>query len=158
MTRINKQMFTRRITQANSTQLTVILYEMLLVYLEDAKKAHASEDKVEFARSLELARGCIAELRKSLDFEYGIAGNLFDIYCFADRKLAHSIFGNRAQDIDDIAEMFTKLHDAYAKISAEDKTAPLMENAQDVYAGFTYGRDDVNESLVNYDTGRGYTV
>ena len=40
MTTEKKQMFTRRITQANKTQLTVIVYEMLLAYLEDARAAH----------------------------------------------------------------------------------------------------------------------
>ena len=36
MKKEDKQQFTLRITQANSTQLVVILYEMLLCYLEDA--------------------------------------------------------------------------------------------------------------------------
>ena len=40
MTTEKKQMFTRRITQANKTQLTVIVYEMLSAYLEDARAAH----------------------------------------------------------------------------------------------------------------------
>lgn len=156
MTRENKQMFTRRITQANRSQLVVIVYEMFLVYLEDAKKAHEAENNAEFTRSLELARGCVQELRMSLNFEYDIAKYLFDIYCFADRKLAQCIFGGSMENIDAIAEMFTKLHDAYAEISAQDKAAPLMDNIQGVYAGYTYGKNDVNESLVNYDAGRGY--
>lgn len=158
MTRENKQMFVRRITQANSSQLVVIVYEMFLVYLEDAKKAYAAGNKAEFARSLELARGCACELRTSLNFEYDISKYLFDIYCFADRKLAHCIFAGSMENIEAIAEMFTKLHDAYAEISAQDKTAPLMDNIQDVYAGYTYGKNDVNESLINYDAGRGYMV
>ena len=156
MTREDKQAFTRRIAKANRSQLAVIVYEMFLVYLEDAKKAHAAENKAEFARSLELARGCVQELRASLNFEYDIAKYLFDIYCFADRKLAQCIFSGSMENIDAIAEMFTKLRNAYAEISAQDKTEPLMDNIQDVYAGYTYGKNDINESLVNYDAGRGY--
>lgn len=44
MTTEKKQMFTRRITQANKTQLTVIVYEMLSAYLEDAGQ-HMMPDK-----------------------------------------------------------------------------------------------------------------
>lgn len=158
MTKENKQMFTRRITQANRTQLVVILYEMLLVYLEDAKMAYEAEDTPEFVRNLELARDCVSEMRISLNFEYAISKNLFAIYCFADRELANDIFGNKTENLDALKTIFTKLHDAYATVSEQDESGPLMDNIQDVYAGLTYGREDVNESLVNYDTGRGYTV
>lgn len=158
MTKENKQMFTRRITQANRTQLVVILYEMFLVYLEDAQKAHVAKDKQEFVRNLEIARDCIGEMRTSLNFEYALSKNLFAIYCFADRELANAIFGNKTENFDALKTIFTKLHDAYATISEQDESGPLMDNIQDVYAGLTYGREDVNESLVNYDTGRGYTV
>ena len=157
MTKENKQMFTRRITQANRTQLVVILYEMLLVYLEDAESAYTAEDKQEFVRNLELARDCISEMRAGLNFEYELSKNLFSIYCFADRELASDIFGEKTENIDALKAIFTKLRDAYATVSEQDHTAPLMDNIQDVYAGLTYGKDDVNESL-NYDTGRGYTV
>ena len=39
MTKECKQQFTLRITQANATQLVVILYEMTLQYLADAEQA-----------------------------------------------------------------------------------------------------------------------
>lgn len=39
MTREQKQGFTLRITQANPTQMIVILYEMTLCYVRDAKTA-----------------------------------------------------------------------------------------------------------------------
>ena len=38
MTKELKQQFTLKITQANKTQLIVILYEMLLIYLEEGMK------------------------------------------------------------------------------------------------------------------------
>ena len=43
MTKECKQQFTLRITQANATQMVVILYEMTLQYLADAEQA-AEED------------------------------------------------------------------------------------------------------------------
>ena len=84
MTTEKKQMFTRRITQANKTQLTVIVYEMLSAYLEDARAAHDAGQTEELVQNIDLARACIGQLRSSLDFQYELAGNLFSLYCYAD--------------------------------------------------------------------------
>lgn len=158
MTREMKQIFTRRITQANRTQLIVVLYDMLLVYLEDAGKAYDVDNMYEFVSNLEAARKCVSELRGSLNFEYELSRTLFSIYSFADRKLANCISKFAADDLDALSSMFKKLRDAYHTISSADDSGPLMENIQDVYAGFTYGRTDVNESLINYGAQRGYRV
>ena len=44
MTKEMKQNYTLRISQANKSELVVIVYEMLLTYIEDAKAAHANGD------------------------------------------------------------------------------------------------------------------
>ena len=49
MTKECKQQFTLRITQANSTQLIVILYEMTLQYLADGEQAADDAGLVEAA-------------------------------------------------------------------------------------------------------------
>ena len=63
MTKECKQQFTLRITQANSTQLIVILYEMTLQYLADGEQA---ADDAGLAEAVHRARGCIKELLNSL--------------------------------------------------------------------------------------------
>lgn len=158
MTREMKQIFTRRITQANRTQLLVIMYEMILTYLRDGANAHKNGDMAEFKKSLAHARDCIAELRKNLNFEYDLSKTLFSIYAFADKALAGCIYGSRTDNLDKITDLFIRLHDAYQTISKKDQSEPLMMNAQNVYAGFTYGRTDVNESLIGYGAARGYCV
>lgn len=158
MTREMKQIYTRRITQANRTQLIVILYDMILTYLEDAITAQEIGCEQEFKKDMRCARNCISDLRNSLDFTYDLSRNLFAIYAFADRELAHDMNGITAEHISQITGMFQKLRDAYNTISKEDDSQPLMENAQNVYAGFTYGKTDVNESMFHYGATRGYCV
>ena len=80
MTKEMKQIFTRRITQANRTQLVVVVYDMLLTYLDDAKKAYRVDNMYEFVSDIEHARNCIAELRSSLNFEFELSKTLFSIY------------------------------------------------------------------------------
>ena len=158
MTKEMKQIFTRRVTQSNRTQLVVVMYDILLTYLEDGMQAYAAGDVAAFRDNLKYARDCIAELRKSLDFQYDLSKNLFAIYAFADRELANDMHGNKTDHMREIIKNFSKLRDAYDTISKQDKSEPLMANAQDVYAGFTYGKTDINESLLNDSTIRGYSV
>ena len=158
MTREMKQIFTRRIAQANRTQLVVIMYDMILMYLEDAANAQEVGCAQEYKKDMQCARNCISELRNSLDFNYDLSRNLFAIYAFADRELASDMYSIKTEHITQIAGMFKKLRDAYYTVSKEDQSQPLMKNAQNVYAGFTYGRTDVNESLSQYGVARGYCV
>ena len=113
MTKEMKQIFTRRITQANRTQLVVVVYDMLLTYLDDAKKAYSVDNMYEFVSDIEHARNCIAELRSSLNFEFELSKTLFSIYSFADRKLASDIYSFDAKNLDAISRLFEKLRDAY---------------------------------------------
>ena len=158
MTKEMKQIFTRRITQANRTQLVVVLYDMTLTYLKDAATAQEIGCEQEFKKDMQCARNCISELRKSLDFNYELSRNLFAIYAFADRELAHDMYGIDAEQLAQITGMIQKLRDAYYTVNKEDHSQPLMETAQNVYAGFTYSRTDINESLSQYGAARGYCI
>ena len=53
--------------------------------------------------------------------------------------------------------MIESLRDAYDEVASENKTGPLMQNAQTVYAGLTYGRKDVNVNLEQLSN-RGFRV
>ncbi len=156
MTTEKKQTFTRRITQANRSQLVVIVYEMLLVYLEDAMNAYEEDKKEDFRENLHMARECIGQMRTSLNFDYNISRNLFAIYCFADREIAKDMYSLKKENLDVIKMIFTKLHDAYYVVSTKDESGPLMDNIQTVYAGLTYSKSDLNEDFMNYDIKRGY--
>ena len=59
MTKELKQEFTLRISQANKTQLITILYEMVLLYLDEAKEALDTENRMEYKSVIRKIRGCI---------------------------------------------------------------------------------------------------
>ena len=56
MTDALKKEFTLKITQANSTELIVILYDMILVYIKEACEFIAIGNKEEYVRSLQKIR------------------------------------------------------------------------------------------------------
>ena len=55
-------------------------------------------------------------------------------------------------------DMVRKLKDAYETISEQDDSGAVMENTQAVYAGLTYGRGALNESLADQGSSRGFRV
>ncbi len=158
MTSEKKQIFTRRITQANRTQLVVVTYDIFLEYLSDALNAYGAGDIEEFALNMQMALECIYEMRSALDFKYELAKNLFAIYNYAERELASDLFKNTTDNLEAIKNMFVKLRGAYAEIGKSDTSEPLMDNIQDIYAGLTYGKTDINENFINYDAERGFRV
>ncbi len=158
MTRERKQEFTLKISQANKTQLIVILYEMALIYMEEAKEADHVGNREDFKAALRRTRGCINELIASLCFEYEIAMNLFQLYMYVSRELARAEGKGSAEPVRNAEKIISDLLEAYRKLSKQDISAPVMENAQSVYTGLTYGKKQLLESLSNHGGSRGFSV
>lgn len=156
MTKEMKQQFTLKITHANKSQLVVILYEMLLAYLDEAQDAHEKGDRADFRDGIRKARGCLNELMASLHFEYEPAFHLLQLYLYANRELARADIHNSTEELSHVRMVMTKLHEAYETVSSQDLSAPVMANTQTVYAGLTYGRNNLNENLADQGSSRGF--
>ena len=157
MTSECKQQFTLRITQANSTELVVILYEMMLCYLDDAEEALKAGDEDALVQAIRKSRGCLNELEQSLHMEYEISGHLMRLYFYCARRLVHAQ-AHEAEAFDEIRRVIKPLHDAYEEIAAQNPGGPVMGNSQTIYAGLTYGRNSLNENLADQGANRGMRV
>lgn len=158
MTKECKQQFTLRISQANSTELVVILYEMTLAYIEEAKLVLGAEDKSAFKEALRKTRACFSELLNSLHLEYEPAPALWQLYLFCIRRLGSAEAGNKGEPLDEIAKMISPLRDAYAELAKQNSKGPVMNNSQTVYAGLTYGRNTLTENMADQGANRGMLV
>jgi len=157
MTSECKQQFTLRITQANPTEMVVILYEMMLCYIDDAQKAQDEGDDSALADALRKCRGCLNELEQSLHMEYEPAANLLQLYLYCAKKLVHAGF-HREGALDEIRRIITPLHDAYEQIAPQNTKGAVMGNSQTVYAGLTYGRNNLTENMADQGANRGMRV
>ena len=158
MKKEKKQEFTLRITRANKTQMVVILYDMVLVYLEDALEAFENKNFKEFKWNIERGKDCIDELLNSLHMEYEIAGILRGLYFFYKRELTTAAIQMKAELVAPVMQMLRELKESYEQVASQDTSAPVMENAQTVYAGLTYGKDSLNVNLSDQGTNRGFCV
>lgn len=158
MTKELKQEYTLKITQANKTQLIAILYEMLMIYTGEAKVACQADNREGFREGIRKARGCVNELLASLNFDYELAMNFMQLYLYVNRELARAEVRNTIEPLENVDKIIKPLHDAYEKLSAMDNSGPVMENVQTVYAGLTYGRNNLIENLADQGVDRGFRV
>ncbi len=158
MTKETKQQFTLRITQANSTEMVVILYEMLLCYLEESVNALRGEDEAAFTDAVRKSRGCLNELLQSLNTKYEPAPVLQQLYLFCIRRLALGEAKKSEELLSEIVRVIKPLHDAYDQIAGQNPSGPVMNNSQTVYAGLTYGRNTLTENMADQGTNRGMLV
>jgi flagellar protein FliS len=158
MTSEVKQQFTLRITQANSTEMIVILYEMLLCYLDEGKEAYAVQDRIGFREAIRKSRGCINELLHSLNMEYEPAPALLQLYLFCIRRLAVCEVRNDDKCFDEIKRVIAPLKDAYSSLAQQNTGGPVMNNSQTVYSGLTYGRNRLSEDMADNSSNRGMLV
>lgn len=158
MTKEQMSDFTRRISQANRGALVVVMYDIFFTYMDDAKRAFETGDWDAYKEALRKGERTIDELISSLDFSYELAKNLWSIYVFCRDSLAKSMYKRDDADMLAARRLMEKLYDGFVHAAKQDTSAPLMKNTQQVYAGYTYGRDDLVETCQDSDTSRGFLV
>ncbi len=151
--------YTRRVSQANSTEMVVIIYDIALDYIDEARASLSGEkpDEAGFSESIGKIQSCLCELLNSLNPGYELSANLHSLYAFCLRRLGACGALRDTSILDEIVKVIKPLRDAYEKIIPENKKGPVMGNSQTVFAGLTYGREELIESLTT-DANRGYLV
>lgn len=152
------QEFTRRISQSNRGGLVLVIYDILFAYLSDAKEAYQKEEWEEYKEALRHAQRAVNELLSSLNYSYQLAENLNQIYVFCSVSLSKAMYKRSIEEMYTAERLLEKLYDAFSKTMTQDTSAPLMRNTQQVYAGYTYGKDDLVETCQDFDTSRGFFV
>lgn len=155
MTKEQKQEFTRRISQANKSGMIVILYDIFLAYIQDALDER--DDQSIYHTSIKMAKETIQELMNSINPQNPLAGNYISLYGFIQRQLTRADASKEQDILRQLQSMVTSLRNTYELVSKKDTSPAVMGNVQNVYAGLTYGRDQLNENLENTDN-RGFLV
>ena len=159
MTREEKQQFTLRITQANPTEMVVILYEMALMFLQEAVQTFEEEDITAYKEAVRKVRSCINELIQSLHLEFEPAPKLLKLYLFCIRRLAYAEVRKTPEVLEEIVLVLSKLKEAYAQIAPFNPTPAVMSNTQTVYSGLTYGKGaDLAEDVSGQSLNRGMLI
>ena len=150
MTEELKKEYTRRITQANRSQITVLTFEMALEYIKDAENA-ASD--AEFDIAVKRSKKCVEQLLLALDYKYGLSFTLMRIYNYVLLIYTKALSRRQFSELKEARKILQGLHDSFEEAAKSDNSAPLMKNTEEVYTGLTYGKTGVNSSVADYNRG-----
>ena len=151
------QEYATRVTQANRSELVVIIYEAAIASIKEGKK-DLSEDNLVAARTeVERAKGLINELLRSLDMQYTISHYLRHLYNYAYGELCQSVAKRQPEQMDHASNVLEGLLPSFEEIAKQDDSEAVMKNVQSIYAGLTYGKGKLNDSLgMGVPFNRGY--
>lgn len=150
-----KQELTRRLCECNNGGLVLVIYDIYFGFSEDVKAALASNDRAALKKAVADVQAALDELIGALDFKYPLAGQLYPLYSYCKRLFSTVLYSLDVSVVDEADSIMKKLRISFETAAAGDKSAPLMDNAQKVYAGMTYGKGRLTESFIN-DNNRGF--
>lgn len=150
-----KKVFAARISQANRSELVVIMYDIIFASMEEAEEYLGEDDAESFGRELSRAQKTLRELIATLDMQYDISKQLMPLYLYANRRMIDAMRTKRAEPLADVRLVLKPLGKAFSEVAAQDSSPALMEHTQQLYAGLTYGRGRLNETLLS-GSSRGY--
>ncbi len=153
-----KQQFVLRISNANKTEMIVILYDMYLTYSEDAREALKAGDEKAFRQNIVKTRNVLNELMDSLNFEYEEAGFYLSLYIYITKLLVKADIHSEPEKLEEAEKLISRLRDMYKELVKQDTSGPVMKNTQTVYAGITYGKNDINVNVDDGSSSRGFLV
>ena len=140
------QEFATRVTQANPSELVVVIYEAAIASMKEGKKALCDQKIEEARKELERARGMLDELMRSLDMQYSISHYLRQLYIFAYRELCQSVALRQPERVDHAMDILEQLLPSFKEVAKQDDREAVMQNVQSIYAGLTYGPGSLNET------------
>lgn len=138
------------IANASQGQLLCITYELFLHDLKEAQGAEGENRKEYLSKALEVLKTLTADL----NFEVPISQDLFRLYIYVQGILVNCKVTN--EELENVYQIMEMLYMGFAEITSnEEETAPSMKNIETIYAGITYGKNDLNEMVIS-DRKRGF--
>lgn len=151
--------WTARIVNANSAQLVLIIYELIFEAIDTAKQQLADNHKDEFRKTIERAKKLLMELVHDINFNNGLEYDIASLYLYVNKLFIQSYFKAEDKQLDEAKKILKKIYDGFTEaekmLPKEEKEQKVVQNAQQIYAGMTYGRGILNESI-NIDRNRGF--
>lgn len=131
-----------RISQSTKTELVVITYEIILDYIKDAEDALSQNNKKDFVFFTKKAMSFLDDLCSSLDMKYPISADLLSLYIYVKKILIHANAAYTDEGLDIAVKIITGMKNAFESVAKQEvKPERVIQNGEQIYAGFTYGKD-----------------
>lgn len=151
---------TLKVTQSNHSGLALILLEIEDIYINDAL-VHFEKDKEvnkygekcvlshtsEYFKNLEQAKKVHLELMEMMERKDKTGKQVWKMLVDTNECIIKSIAKKRPYYLDSYLILNKFLTEVFEKVHSTDDEPPIMKNTHQVFAGLTYGRGTLNESI-----------
>lgn len=156
MTKDDINTYSLRIAQANQSELTVITFEIFADYINDAVNCYKMENMDEYRIYINKAKAMLSEIMAALNYKNVVSFSLVKIYTFVYKSLVSLYFTPDPVLIEDIREIMAELREAFDEVAKKDGSGCVMDNAEQLYAGLTYGKGYLNETSIRKGDNAGW--
>ena len=155
--KFEKNDYVLRIANATPSKLVSLACELTLEYLNLAKNALEDDDEKKFRSNLEITQSILQQISASLNMEYPISWELLSLYLYTNKLLAQAGASSEVIHLEHAEKILKNMLEAWQGVEElhQDDQAPVLENAEQVYSGLTYGRGGLDEFVVQ-DNNRGF--
>lgn len=159
MTQEQIQTYTLRVSQASPCELVVIMYDIILDDIQAAKQSMEQGNEAGCKKELSHAGRFLNELMGALDFSVSLSYPLMSLYIYVNKLLTKARISGTTECLSEVETVLGKLRAGFEGIKNLDTNGPVMQNVQQVYAGLTYSKGQLNEAFLNpQDYNRGFNA
>lgn len=155
MTDEQMNVYKMRIAQAGIAEMTVVMLEMEMQWIDEALEAYGVQDMDTFIVCVEKAQAVQVELMNVMNMENPTAAEVYSVFAFINKQLILAKIKRTPLDIERCKKMLEKYHASFQAIVKTDHSGKVMEQSEKVYAGLTYGTGGLVENSMG---GTEYTV
>lgn len=146
MTDEQMNVYKMRITQAGIAEMTVIMLEMEIQWIDEALEAYDKSDMPAFLQCVEKAQGTQVELMNVLNMDNPTAVEVYSVFVYINKQLINAKIKRVPLDIERCKGMLEQYHSSFQELVKTDTAGPVMKQSEKVYAGLTYGAGGLVES------------
>ncbi len=146
MTDEQMNVYKMRIAQAGVGDMTVIMLEMEMQWIDEALQAWSLQDMSTFTDCVTKAQAVQVELMNVVNVKEEVGYDVYSIFAFINKQLIQAKIKQEPLDMERCKGMLEKLHRSFKKIAHTDLSGPIMAGSEKVYAGLTYGAGGLVEN------------
>lgn len=146
MTDEQMNVYKMRITQSGVGNLTVVMLEMEMQWIDEALQAYEAKNVESFIQCVEKAQAVQVELMSVLNMDNPIAVDVYSVFAYINKQLILAKIKREPLDIERCNRMLAKFHKSFQTVAKTDMEGPVMAGSEKVYAGLTYGTSGLVES------------
>ncbi len=144
---MNDNDYAIRISNATPSQLNIITFEICIENIREAIENYDIDSKIYYKR-LDTSILALKEIILSLDHEYEISRELYNIYVYVNKILITSKFKENIKDLESAIIILNSVMEGFIEIDKlDDSKESVMQNATKVFAGLTYGKEGLSEYI-----------